>query len=341
MVNLDNDTVVDLIDSRDTDTVSSWLKEFPKLTVVSRAGAMFFKDAITAADPDITQISDRFHYLKTATNHCFRGILHSLPLSFPSDVDVDPAMTHPVHRSPDSDKQWAEKKELVAKVRQDYHQGMHIVDIATKWCLGRRTVRNYVQHTQHRRTRKVLNALVKYTSVVKKWSAKNYSKKEIYAKVQKAGYSRAYSTFCAYLPFVLNLPDETESIARKQVADLVYQHSDRCNNVPLLVKLFKYYPVVKEILTYLFDLYDLTEGRSSESLDRWLKRAASLHNKSLDAAVASIKRDKEAIQNSIQYQQYSNGVVEGKNTKIKLIKRIMFGRCSFSTLKTKVLLSEN
>ena len=36
----------------------------------------------------------------------------------------------------------------------------------------------------------------------------------------------------------------------------------------------------------------------------------------------------------------NNGVAEGKVNLIKLIKRVMFGRWKFETLKTKILLHE-
>ncbi|GAE89404.1 mobile element protein [Acetivibrio straminisolvens JCM 21531] len=44
----------------------------------------------------------------------------------------------------------------------------------------------------------------------------------------------------------------------------------------------------------------------------------------------------EAVRNAIKYE-YSNGLVEGCINKLKVIKRIMYGRCSFETLKTKIL----
>jgi len=44
----------------------------------------------------------------------------------------------------------------------------------------------------------------------------------------------------------------------------------------------------------------------------------------------------EAVRNAIKYE-YSNGLAEGCINKLKVIKRIMYGRCSFETLKTKIL----
>ena len=47
-----------------------------------------------------------------------------------------------------------------------------------------------------------------------------------------------------------------------------------------------------------------------------------------------------AVYNAVSLD-YNNGLAEGKVNKLKLVKRIMYGRCSFSALKNKVLLIEN
>ncbi|WP_399547986.1 transposase [uncultured Clostridium sp.] len=42
------------------------------------------------------------------------------------------------------------------------------------------------------------------------------------------------------------------------------------------------------------------------------------------------------LEGFIKYD-YNNGLAEGSVNKIKVIKRIMYGRCNFNTLKNKVL----
>ena len=61
--------------------------------------------------------------------------------------------------------------------------------------------------------------------------------------------------------------------------------------------------------------------------------------KKLNSFVNGINRDIDAVKNSITYP-YSNGLAEGSVNKIKVIKRIMYGRCKFATLRLKVLLLE-
>ena len=57
----------------------------------------------------------------------------------------------------------------------------------------------------------------------------------------------------------------------------------------------------------------------------------------IDSFLNGIERDFEAVKNGIKYD-YNNGLAEGSVNKIKVIKRIMYGRCSFDILKQKVLL---
>ena len=60
----------------------------------------------------------------------------------------------------------------------------------------------------------------------------------------------------------------------------------------------------------------------------------------LDAFVRGLKHDFDAVKNAI-ITDYSNGIIEGHINKIKVIKRIMYGRCHFETLKNKCLFLEH
>ena len=53
--------------------------------------------------------------------------------------------------------------------------------------------------------------------------------------------------------------------------------------------------------------------------------------------ISLLYRDIEKVKNGIKYE-YNNRLAEGSVNKIKVIKRIMYGRCSFELLKQKVLL---
>ena len=78
MVDHSNHQIISMIDSRDAGEVSNWLKLFKNIKYVTRDGSYIYKLAIELANPDIIQISDRFHLIKSlseAINSELRNIL--------------------------------------------------------------------------------------------------------------------------------------------------------------------------------------------------------------------------------------------------------------------------
>ena len=67
--------------------------------------------------------------------------------------------------------------------------------------------------------------------------------------------------------------------------------------------------------------------------------AKELGIREIDSFVEGLTRDLDAVKNAISLPQ-SNGLAEGSVNKLKVIKRIMYGRCSFDTLRRKTLALE-
>lgn len=57
--------------------------------------------------------------------------------------------------------------------------------------------------------------------------------------------------------------------------------------------------------------------------------------KPLKSFADGLRRDIEAIENAVAYE-YSNGFVEGTNSRLKMIKRTMYGRCGKRLLEAKL-----
>jgi transposase len=56
------------------------------------------------------------------------------------------------------------------------------------------------------------------------------------------------------------------------------------------------------------------------------------------AFAASVRRDRAAVQAALDHA-WSSGRVEGQVTKIKLVKRQMYGRATFDLLRRRLLLA--
>lgn len=64
MIDINTRCIVDMLDSRDTEDVATWLREYPNLKIIVRDGSISFKAAIDASHPKAIQVNDRFHMIK-------------------------------------------------------------------------------------------------------------------------------------------------------------------------------------------------------------------------------------------------------------------------------------
>ena len=93
------------------------------------------------------------------------------------------------------------------------------------------------------------------------------------------------------------------------------------------------------LYTLLKEFHRIVFSNKSDELDSWIESASKLNIDELDRYINGLKTDLQAVKNGIAYP-YNNGLAEGSVNKIKLIKRIMYGRNSFALLKSKILLNE-
>jgi transposase len=71
--------------------------------------------------------------------------------------------------------------------------------------------------------------------------------------------------------------------------------------------------------------------RTGEQLDTWLARVAASQIPELQSFLLGIERDKPAVAAGLTLP-HSNGIVEGKVNKLKLLKRMGYGRAGFPRL---------
>ncbi|WP_242527493.1 transposase [Ktedonosporobacter rubrisoli] len=80
----------------------------------------------------------------------------------------------------------------------------------------------------------------------------------------------------------------------------------------------------------------LLRKREGQRLDDWMKQVKESHFRHIKRFSAGLQRDYEEVMAGLTLPQ-SNGVVEGKVNKLKLIKRMGYGRASFPLLRQRVL----
>ena len=80
-------------------------------------------------------------------------------------------------------------------------------------------------------------------------------------------------------------------------------------------------------------------GSDERLLDDWTDKYKHTKQKELASFWNGLLDDIDAVKNAIKYD-YTNGIVEGKNHRLKNKKREAYGRAAFELLKRKVILSK-
>ena len=75
-------------------------------------------------------------------------------------------------------------------------------------------------------------------------------------------------------------------------------------------------------------------------IDSWIADTASRGIDEITGFINGISADLDAVKNAVQFE-YNNGLAEGSVNKLKLVKRIMYGRSGFKMLRNKILFAEN
>jgi len=106
-----------------------------------------------------------------------------------------------------------------------------------------------------------------------------------------------------------------------------------------LSKIVELYPQLLAVYDLISSFKSILATRHVDNLESWLESAKSLCSPDVNSFVNGISRDIDAVRNAIIFC-YSNGLAEGSINKIKRIKHTMYGRASFSSLRTKTLMYE-
>jgi transposase len=80
----------------------------------------------------------------------------------------------------------------------------------------------------------------------------------------------------------------------------------------------------------------IIRGQRAERLDAWLVAAAGCGLPELASLAAGLERERAEVLAALELP-WSTGPVEGQITRLKLIKRRGYGRCSLDTLKRRFL----
>jgi transposase len=95
-------------------------------------------------------------------------------------------------------------------------------------------------------------------------------------------------------------------------------------------------PSLESAYQLIQDFLVMMRKLEGERLDSWLARTNACGLPELQSFAQGVERDKAAVHAGLTLA-INNGQVEGQVTRIKLIKRMMYGKAGFALLRQRVL----
>jgi predicted transcriptional regulator len=239
------------------------------------------------------------------------------------------------------------KETLMNEAKAYDEKGYSIRKIADEMSIDRKTVKKYLasdgtyKHASLGNTRTGKLSLYK-ERIIEMYSAATKCA-EIFEKLKKDGYGGSESLIRNFTSKINHQVIEmdnskTEQISRKHLISLLYKDIEKIKSITVkqLNKVFEIYPELRIVYEVSKKFKELLMGQKIDMLNDWIINTLALGIPELTSFINGINRDIEAVKNAIIYK-YSNGLAEVTVNKIKVVKRIMYGRCGFDLLKRKVL----
>jgi transposase len=99
------------------------------------------------------------------------------------------------------------------------------------------------------------------------------------------------------------------------------------------------WPELERVQGLALELIRMVRNRQEAGFDAWLQRVKSCSVQALQAFAVGLERETDAVRAALS-SCWSNGPTEGVVNRIKLVKRMMYGRASVPLLRKMVVLDE-
>jgi transposase len=367
---------VALLNDRAAETLADWLRAHPRVTMSARDRLKASMDGARAGAPQATPVADRLHLLQNladALDHVFSTHGKALQavrdaLSHTPVVQLDGQTVVPVPPTlltPQAQTQAAQRRaRRLARDAQGWalsRQGWSPRAMAQPPGMGRWTVVRSLQAPTfpERKGRSDTGKSIRTPSkerLLKRWNAGCREAFQRFRDLRRHGYTGSSPTVARYaqrlrpaqgvrprarrlgqtLPRVAEAP--YQPLTTRRATRLVLKRPEHRTTADpqLLAHLESHHHDVAEAMGLAQDFGASVRQRQAHRFDAWLTRAVASGVAPLQRLARGLLADYEAVNAGLRLP-WSNGPVEGHITRLKLLKRQMFGRAKLDLLRRRFL----
>lgn len=336
---LEQRRVAGLLPDREPATVAAWLAARPAITVVARDRGGGYGAAVTMALPRATQVADRWHLMENASaaflmavRRCMRAIRAAVAAG-----PINPTLLTSAQRR--QFEGWLRRQDAEHVMTALSRSGAGIREIARRTSTSREVVRRVLRGGRSDVFRPRASSLEPWRERLEaEWSGGCRNGAELWRRLRSAGFSGGLRVVTEWA--TRRRAEEKGALpgrvpTARAIARLMT--SGRGRLTPPQVRVLCTIETAVPELVHARDTIDafhrMVRRRDGTGLEDWLSQAAT----GLVASFArGIAADLTAIRAAITVH-WSNGQTEGQITKLKLIRRQMYGRGKLDLLQARLM----
>lgn len=338
---LERRCIVDLLPDRETGTVEAWLAQHPEIAVISRDRGGGYGPAAARAAPQATQVADRWHLMENASAAFLEAVqrsMRSIRQALGSAV-IDPALLTCAERL--QHEGYLRREEAYGAIRALASSGLSIKEIVRRTGRSRKLVREIVRGGGGDIFRSRSNMLEPHLARLDaEWSTGCRNGAELWRRLRADGFRGGRRTVTEWATRRRRSESAAGAAARKIPSARMINHLMTTRRDHLARPDAIIVAAVENAVPRLAAARDLTErfhemlrARAPDALPSWIQDAAGSLLGSFGKGIAA---DRTAVGAALT-QPWSNGQTEGQITRLKLVKRQMYGRAKLDLLRARLL----
>jgi transposase len=363
LVDLERSQIIDLLRDHTAESLIQWLGNHPEIQTVSRDRSQTYADAIQQALPDATQVADRWHLLKNASDALYKilqqeysVIRHYLEPKTDAKAVMGPqiqqtkleeTLTTAEHR----------RQERMDWAKQLHNLGCSQKQIAQQLDAHPKTVRRYLQSSssmaRRSRTGRLTDPFQPY--LLNRWNEGCHNATQLFREIQEQGFAgrttivrtviRGFRDVSGLPPRVRTLnakPLPTDPAQRpptlRTLTFALTGRPEQCTEEHrnLIERICAEQPQLGEVISQARTFAMLIREQQVGKLQDWLERSQTSSYRIWKNFALGIEQDRQAVQAALTHN-WSNGPTEGHINRLKCLKRQMYGRAKDDLLRKRVL----
>jgi transposase len=352
LIDVETRRPVDVLPDRSADSLAAWLQAHPGVEVICRDRGGCYAEGATRGAPTAVQVADRWHLWHNLTEAVKKVVARHRRCLLPAP---EPQAGEPPVADQAAD-QVAEqvvgsRAERTRTRHADIHallaQGLSPTTIARTLNLDRKTVRRYQRAaspeelitTNPTGPPSTLNPHKAHLR--RRWDQGCTSSTQLFAEIRERGFGGSMRTLRRYTAQLRAAPQPPAPPKTQQVVGWLIRNPDNLTD-PDRAGLADACGRCEELAAtrdLVADFAKMICHLGGADLENWTHTAETSPVRELHAFAGGLRKDWQAVTAGLTLP-YSSGAVEGNVTRIKAIKRQMYGRANHDLLRQRILHSD-